>query len=88
MCHSDMGRKGGVSSPNGINLAEVNWGAYDLVVIDESHRIRNPNSQQGMVCRQMAAAASFTIYMNAIDGGIRIAVDPAAAIRPAENSRG
>ena len=43
MCHSDMGRKGGLSSPNGINLAEVNWGAYDLVVIDESHNFKgNP----------------------------------------------
>ena len=43
MCHSDMGRKGGVSSPNGIDLAEVNWGAYDLVVIDESHNFKgNP----------------------------------------------
>ena len=28
-----------------------------MVVIDEAHRIRNPNSQQGQVCRQMAAAA-------------------------------
>jgi len=41
---------------------------WPLVVIDEAHRIRNPNSQQGMVCRQMAAAASFTIYMSATAG--------------------
>jgi hypothetical protein len=41
---------------------------WPIVVIDESHRIRNPNSQQGMVCRQMAAAAEFTIYMSATAG--------------------
>lgn len=41
---------------------------WPLVVIDEAHRIRNPNSQQGLVCRQMAAAARFTIYMSATAG--------------------
>lgn len=41
---------------------------WPLVVIDEAHRIRNPNSQQGLVCRQMAAAAEFTIYMSATAG--------------------
>jgi hypothetical protein len=41
---------------------------WPIVVIDESHRIRNPNSQQGLVCRQMAAAATFTIYMSATAG--------------------
>src|ERR1700761_1168531 len=41
---------------------------WPLVVVDESHRIRNPNSQQGLVCRQMAAAASFTLYMSATAG--------------------
>lgn len=41
---------------------------WPLVVIDESHRVRNPSSQQGMVCRQIAAAADFTIYMSATAG--------------------
>ncbi|MDQ0392523.1 DEAD/DEAH box helicase [Labrys monachus] len=41
---------------------------WPLVVIDESHRIRNPASQQGLVCRQIAAAASFTLYMSATAG--------------------
>ncbi|WP_291646830.1 SNF2-related protein [Bosea sp. (in: a-proteobacteria)] len=41
---------------------------WPLVMIDEAHRIRNPNSQQGLVCRQMAAAAQFTIYMSATAG--------------------
>ncbi len=41
---------------------------WPIVVFDESHRIRNPNSQQGMVCRQLADAATFAIYMSATAG--------------------
>ena len=37
--HSDLSRESGDSG--GINLANFNWGAYDLVVIDESHNFRN-----------------------------------------------
>ena len=40
--HTDLSRKSGKS--NGIDLATVNWGNYDLVVIDESHNFRNNNS--------------------------------------------
>ena len=39
--HTDLGRKGGVSGANGITLDTFNWGAFDLVVIDESHNFRN-----------------------------------------------
>ncbi|MEX6508712.1 SNF2-related protein [Jiella sp. M17.18] len=41
---------------------------WPLVIVDESHRIRNPSSQQGQVCRHVAAAAEFTIYMSATAG--------------------
>lgn len=37
--HTDLGRDGGLSGD--IDLAHVNWGNYDLVVIDESHNFRN-----------------------------------------------
>ena len=37
--HTDLSRDTGES--NGIDLADLNWGAYDLVVIDESHNFRN-----------------------------------------------
>jgi hypothetical protein len=41
--HTDLGRKTGISAANGIDLENINWGAYDLVVIDESHNFRgNP----------------------------------------------
>ena len=37
--HSDLSRRGGLS--NGLDLNHINWGNYDLVVIDESHNFRN-----------------------------------------------
>ena len=37
--HTDLGRSQGLS--NGIDLEKINWGNYDLVVIDESHNFRN-----------------------------------------------
>ncbi len=37
--HTDLSRGGGLSGD--IDLAHVNWGNYDLVVIDESHNFRN-----------------------------------------------
>lgn len=37
--HSDLSREKGLS--NGLDLERVNWGNYDLIVIDESHNFRN-----------------------------------------------
>lgn len=37
--HTDLSRTRG--NVNGIHLEEINWGNYDLVVIDESHNFRN-----------------------------------------------
>lgn len=37
--HTDLSRSRGAS--NGIDLNRINWGNYDLVVIDESHNFRN-----------------------------------------------
>lgn len=37
--HTDLSRNGGFS--NGIDLDRLNWGNYDLIVIDESHNFRN-----------------------------------------------
>ncbi|MEY4193817.1 MAG: hypothetical protein RLZZ226_185, partial [Pseudomonadota bacterium] len=39
LCHTDLDRSKGESF--GIPLNRVNWGNYDLVVIDESHNFRN-----------------------------------------------
>lgn len=37
--HTDLSRSHGTS--NGLDLDRLNWGNYDLVVIDESHNFRN-----------------------------------------------
>ena len=37
--HTDLSRESG--NVNGLELDTLNWGAYDLVVIDESHNFRN-----------------------------------------------
>lgn len=39
LCHTDLSRVSGESF--GTKLNQVNWGNYDLVVIDESHNFRN-----------------------------------------------
>jgi hypothetical protein len=48
--HTDLSRDGGHSGD--IDLSHVNWGNYDLVVIDESHNFRNKKSpRQGTETR-------------------------------------
>ncbi len=42
--HTDMSRTKGQSGS--INLETLNWGNYDLVVIDESHNFRNNNPKK------------------------------------------
>lgn len=42
--HTDLTREGGFSGE--INLETLNWGNYDLVVIDESHNFRNNNPRK------------------------------------------
>jgi len=44
--HTDLSRTKGLSGE--INLETLNWGNYDLIVIDESHNFRNnPNKAEG-----------------------------------------
>ncbi|QTA87470.1 helicase-related protein [Desulfonema magnum] len=40
LCHTDLSRESG-RSVSSIELSLINWGNYDLVVIDESHNFRN-----------------------------------------------
>lgn len=42
LCHTDLGRTRGESF--GLPLNNVNWGGFDLVVIDESHNFRNSDA--------------------------------------------
>lgn len=52
--HTDLSRETGYSGD--INLATLNWGNYDLVVIDESHNFRNntpgKHDEQGNLIRK------------------------------------
>ncbi len=43
--HTDLSRNGGFS--NGLDLDRLNWGNYDLVIIDESHNFRNGGEISG-----------------------------------------
>lgn len=47
--HTDLSRESGKSGD--IDLATVNWGNYDLVVIDESHNFRNNPPVKGHITR-------------------------------------
>lgn len=47
--HTDLSRDKGDS--NGIDLSRINWGNYDLVVIDESHNFRNNDPRKNKVTR-------------------------------------
>lgn len=40
--HTDLSRNKGMT-PIGLQIDRINWGNYDLVVIDESHNFRNGN---------------------------------------------
>lgn len=45
--HTDLGRLSGTSDADGLDLSTFNWGAYDLIVIDESHNLRgNPREKE------------------------------------------
>ena len=47
--HTDLSRTNGKSGD--INLSTINWGNYDLVVIDESHNFRNNPNRKDRVTR-------------------------------------
>ena len=47
--HTDLSRDGGTSGD--IDLSYVNWGNYDLVVIDESHNFRNKGAHRDHMSR-------------------------------------
>lgn len=62
--HSDLNRKKGTS--NGIDLERINWGNYDLVVIDESHNFRNGN--------ETYSKSKTNRYQSLLDKVIRVGV--------------
>lgn len=47
--HTDLSREGGKSGD--LDLKNINWGNYDLIVIDESHNFRNNPAVKGRKTR-------------------------------------
>ena len=47
--HTDLSREKGFSGD--INLESINWGNYDLIVIDESHNFRNNDPRKETITR-------------------------------------
>lgn len=50
LAHTDLSRSEG-HSIGGLRLDRINWGNYDLVVIDESHNFRNADYSEGKESR-------------------------------------
>lgn len=57
--HTDLSRNGGVS--NGLDLDRLNWGNYDLVVIDESHNFRNGAGTHANTVENRYVASLFAV---------------------------
>ena len=64
MAHTDVGRESGKSS-TGLDLDRFNWGAYDLIVIDESHNFRNSGGKryQWLMERAIKAGINSKVLM-------------------------
>ncbi len=60
--HTDLSRNGGFS--NGLDLDRLNWGNYDLVVIDESHNFRN--GEGGTATHKSNGENRYQVLMNKI----------------------
>ena len=59
LAHSDLSRDSGRSGS--VDLANFNWGNYDLVVIDESHNFRNSDGQRyRKLLKEIIAAGTHT----------------------------
>ncbi|MBD3250146.1 MAG: ATP-dependent helicase, partial [Candidatus Pacebacteria bacterium] len=64
--HTDLLRTSGMS--NSMDLSRVNWGNYDLLVIDESHNFRNNDPRKDHTTRYEA------LLNNVIKDGVRTKV--------------
>ena len=61
-------RKSARAKNNELARGGVPRRTWPIVVFDESHRLRNPYSQQSMSCRTVADAADFVVYLSATAG--------------------
>ncbi|WP_418816820.1 helicase-related protein [Pseudoruminococcus massiliensis] len=70
--HTDINRTRGTS--NGIDLSRINWGNYDLVVIDESHNFRNGGKLVESPDEDSKDNRYVTLMKNVIRAGVKTKV--------------
>ena len=58
LSHTDLSREGGMAA--GIDLANFNWSAFDLIVIDESHNFRNTGNRYRKLLDDVIASGART----------------------------
>jgi SNF2 family DNA or RNA helicase len=64
--HTDLSREKGMSG--NMDLSKVNWGNYDLVVIDESHNFRNNDPRKDKITRYQK------LLQNVMQAGVKTKV--------------
>ena len=71
--HTDLSRYEGRSGS--IDLAEFNWGAFDLIVIDESHNFRNEGRDRRDEAGNLVRRSRYNrLLEEALKGGVRTKV--------------
>ena len=63
LAHTDLSRDGGMAGS--VDLANVHWGAFDLIVIDESHNFRNADGKryEKLMTRALQPGAKTKVLM-------------------------
>jgi SNF2 family DNA or RNA helicase len=73
LAHTDLSRDGGLSGD--IDLATLNWGNYDLVVIDESHNFRNAVQDRRDAAGQLVSRPRYQrLLQDIIKAGVKTKV--------------
>ena len=68
--HTDLSRYSGRAG--GVDLAQFNWGSFDLIVIDESHNFRNEGrDRRDEACVVIRRSRYNRLLEEALKGGVR-----------------
>ena len=71
--HTDLSRNSGISDADSLDLSTFNWGAWDLVVIDESHNLRG-NPRERDLNGEMIYNRAKALLEKVIKGGVNTKV--------------
>ena len=71
--HTDLSRYEGMAGP--VDLAKFNWGAFDLIVIDESHNFRNEGRDRKDDAGNIVRRSRYNrLLEETVKGGVRTKV--------------